>query len=67
MDVIRHETIGPNFDTVSDAMLGEQVSVESVVVFLNKDLLATITPLRDRVGNTANSDSGKPGHGRKLY
>ena len=48
MDVIRHETIGPNFDTVSDAMLGEQVSVESVVVFLNKDLqrpIATAPPM----------------------
>jgi hypothetical protein len=36
MDMIRHEAIGPYFDTVRDAVLGEQVSVECVVVFLNQ-------------------------------
>ncbi|MCP4410732.1 MAG: hypothetical protein GY807_23930 [Gammaproteobacteria bacterium] len=48
MDIIRN-----------DAVLGEQVSVECVVVFLDKNPLTTVIPLRDMVGNTGNGDSGK--------
>ena len=66
MYMIRHEAIGPNFDTVGFTVLGKQVTIERVVVLLNKDLLAAITPLRDMVGNTGNRNSGKPGHDRII-
>ena len=46
LDVVGHQAIGPNFDRLLAAALGEQVAIKRVVGWLEEDLLAPVAALR---------------------
>ena len=49
MDVIDHQAIAPNRDTFIATLLRDEIQILGVVLGMEKYVLTTISPLRDRV------------------
>jgi hypothetical protein len=57
VDVIGHQAIGPNCCAGAPRCRGDQSSIETVVVGLEKHRLAPITALRDMVGQVRHNNT----------
>ena len=64
MDVIRHQTPGPYFNSAFLAPFGQQADIGIIIVRDEKGLLAAIAALGDMVGYSRHYYSGYSGHGR---
>ena len=47
--MIRHQALSPDADLTGMALLGHQIDIGEVIIFLKKGLLATIVPLSAEV------------------
>jgi hypothetical protein len=65
MDVVRHETISPDFQTVSPGVLIEQFQIMGVILRHGEHGLPVIAPLGDMVGVTYGYGTGYSWH--KLF
>ena len=64
--VIGHQAIGPAGDVGLAAALGQQVSVERIVVVREEHTLTAVDPRRDMVREARDNDTGGPGHGDRA-
>jgi hypothetical protein len=62
VDVIGHQTIGPDCCAGAPRRRGDQLPVEAIVVGLEKDGLAPIAALGDMVRQARHHNACDPGH-----
>ena len=66
MDVVRHETIGPDFEFVLPGILGEPFQIAGVILRHGEHGLPVIAPLGDMVGVTYGYGTGYSRHRSSL-
>src|SRR5271157_758168 len=64
MDVVGHQTIGPDADVRLVASLPQQIPIKAIIVVGEKDAFAPIATLRDVMRQTGGDVAGDAGHGR---
>ena len=64
--MVRHEAIAPHLHPMHSAVLGENVSINRIVIVNQENALATITPLRDVVRIVRNDDPGETSHSASI-
>ena len=64
MNVVRHETVGPDAAPGPARGLAEEVAVELLIGVLEEGLLAAIAALGDVIGNAGQDDAGETGQGQ---
>jgi len=62
MDMIGHQAVGPDRDTMLAALLTQQIAIEFVVGIGEKHVLAPISALGDMMGQTGNDETSDAGH-----
>jgi hypothetical protein len=65
-DVIRHEAVGPDFDSFRSTQLGHQFQEALVVFFTEERLLPAVSPLSDVMRQTSCNDARQLGHCSRL-
>ena len=63
MDVVGHQTPGPDFDAGVAARGGEQIATERVIGVGEEHPRAAVAALGDVMRQTGNDDARKPSHG----
>ena len=58
VDMVGHQAVGEDFDSVPAAELGQQADVSVIIGFLEVGPLAAISPLGDVMRDSGNDDSG---------
>lgn len=66
MDVIAHQAIAQELETVAARLLLEQRQVNPTVIIHEKHILPVVSALRDVMRNSGNHDPGKARHGSSL-
>jgi hypothetical protein len=66
MNVIGHETIGPDIDSITPAGIGHQGNVFAVIIVAEKSLHAAISPLREMMRYARYDDPRYPCHKKIL-
>ena len=58
VNVIRHQAISPNRQTLPLTVVSEQVQIQDVVSILKEDLLPSVPALCNVIGNAFQNDAG---------
>ena len=66
MNVVGHQTPGPDLDFGGPAFAAEQIAVKDVILVVEKCLLSTVATLGHVMRDAGNDDAGKTGHARNL-
>jgi hypothetical protein len=66
MDMVIHQTIGPDFERVLAPIAGKQLQVGQSVFIIKKDAGAIIAPLSDMMRVARGYYAGDSWHGRML-
>ena len=66
MNVVGHEHPSPHFDAGRRRMLGQQVTIEAIVVVAEESTCASVAALGDVVRQAGKDGAGKAGHGGNL-
>jgi hypothetical protein len=66
VDMVAHETVGPDIEGISFAVLLQPFPILEVILICLKDPLAVIAALRDMVGKSSRYRSRDPGHGKDI-
>jgi hypothetical protein len=62
MDVIAHEAVAEDGDSVESALAGEELQVGAAVGIDEEDVLAVVAALRQMMGKIGNDDPGRSRH-----
>ena len=62
MNVIGHETIGPNINFITPAGIGHQGDIFSIIIVAEKSLHAAVSPLREMMRYARYDDPRYPCH-----
>ncbi len=66
MDMVRHQTIGPNINVPFFAVMLQGIKVEAPVFIIEEDVCSIIAPLSNMVGIVDCTDSCDPWHGSRI-
>lgn len=66
VNVVGHQTPGPDGDRMSAHLLGQHVAVDVLVAVLEKDRLAPVAPRGHMMRKAGNDDAGEARHGGDI-
>ena len=62
VNVIGHQTVGPDVHSGANGLLGKQVAIDLLIAVLEEDRLATIAALRNVMRQARNNDAAQACH-----